>query len=1017
MKKTKKFLLMLAVIFTATLALAGCGTSAPTQLATPIASVYLNNGHIVVSTTDNPNAEYYVYGIYSGPYSTNLSLYYEITSTNNYLDANAYVTESANYYFYVRLLGNGEKHLDSATSPIVSYNNSEALESPILERDEMMLSWTSVLNSNGYKIYKNNVYIVTTHDTTYDISGQINNQVVYNFEVQAIGSSILGTVYADSLKSNVISYTDHLILTAPANLEVLTNELDEPYLTWGAVTNAYGYTVLVDNTDEHIVSTNEIVLSDILDTAKQYSIKVKANPTGISIASAYSNNFVYDNYHTLTTPTIIGASRNGSDVVVVWEPVANAESYTLLVNGQVLKDISNNPIIIYDSEVLIGGELEKLEGGFDFEVYANAYDYYLQSATSDLFNYGGIDELAMPENLSVVYDSLAGTAMLSWDAVVGASSYLVALGNETTEAIYNSLEIQTLLTEDEIIQLKVKALGTGYVTDSVYSAPYMFNFTTNYAPGYVDQYFYYYDYYDYCINSQEELNALFGYAINYHIEEFTAYVDYSLTEREKEVADGKIIRLLVDIDLELIGGGYINVDAGDIIILTYGNYIEKDEVISEITSLSVNELMSSGIEKAYLNQGNLNGATTSSEIIVYKQSIALASYTETHSLSYIPPTLNGVSGKEYEFSITYPYGINPTIASDAPNMYVQDTNFAPFSSSIGREANYNDFAPEQSLIEAPVYNSENLFMVVNSGSKPLFMTEDSQAELVYESAKIILRQIIDDNMTDYEKMLAIFDYVNYSTIYDRYVYSLAVGGGEGEGLLPEYKVFYLEGVILDGVAVCDGIAKTIAFLANMEGIEAIKINGTAGTISNTVGHAWNKVYLEIDGVSDWYIIDATLGVSDGAEAYTDANLNDAYDEGEDYVDSNSNGLYDYGSEFLTHDYFLIRDEDVADSHFPTSTFNPVADTYFDYYDFSEYATGYDYYITNQTELNHLVEFLLLNEREGIEIYVDPSFNLGLVTKIQIAINNSGMSGVDKDAFGHTSRTSDRSITMIDFIYP
>ena len=44
MKKTKKFLLMLAVIFTATLALAGCGTSAPTQLATPIASVYLNNG-------------------------------------------------------------------------------------------------------------------------------------------------------------------------------------------------------------------------------------------------------------------------------------------------------------------------------------------------------------------------------------------------------------------------------------------------------------------------------------------------------------------------------------------------------------------------------------------------------------------------------------------------------------------------------------------------------------------------------------------------------------------------------------------------------------------------------------------------------------------------------------------------------------------------------------------------------------------------------------------------------------
>jgi hypothetical protein len=930
MKKFNKILLVIMFVFVVGISFSGCRrNNDPVQLNAPQASVEFINGSVRVVTTSNPNVERYVYGIYSGPSQNNLSLYLEQESTVNHFNVNAFVINSDVYYFYVRLIGKEPKYLDSAPSSIVSYDNSENLPSPVLQLDDTQLSWTAVPNNSGYKVFKNNVLLTTTQNTTYSIANQITSAIVYDFEVQAIGSTGTAT-YLDSLKSNTVSYTDHLILETPTNLTVEQNIEQENYLTWDAVQYASGYTVLVDNEEEFVVETNEFVIDSVLTVAKPYNFKVKSNATGVLIESDYSNTLTYDNYLTLTTPTILGASRNGSDVLVAWETVENAESYTLLINGEPLKDISENIIIIYDTQVLISDDdlEEKPEGGFDFEVYANAYSYYLQSETSELFFYSGIDLLTEPENLLVNYDQVENTVVLGWDEVEGADSYLIAIDNEVTQAFTNSIELQEELTVDEVVELRVKAIGSGYVEDSEFSEPIIFNYTTNYAPGYVDKYFYYYDYYDYYIDSQEELNAFIGYLISYHIESddpddrATAYIDYNLTSSE---------------------------------------LIEADE------------------------DGNNNGVTSDEEIINYKQNIALLSYTETHSLTYDSPVTDGPSGKEYKFRLTFSYDIDPSLTSTEPVTHPQDADYTPYQSSTGRDSGYDDFAPENLLVEVEVYNSENLFMAINSGAKPKFMTEDSQAEQVYEAAKTVLRQIIDNDMTDYQKMLAIFDYVNYNTVYDHYVLNLATQGGSGE-TLPEYRVFYLEGVILDGKAVCDGIAKTIALLANMEGIEAIKINGTSNSQGSSVGHAWNKVYLEIDGVYDWYVIDATWGVVLA------------------------------GEEVLAHDYFLINDADIADSHFAASTYNPVSDAEFDYYSYTEYAEGKNYYIEDQTELNDLVEHLLTNGDEGVEIFVDEDFTSLFANKLQTAVNNAGVSGSSASAYSYTSSVSGETIYLIDFSY-
>ena len=1009
MKNLKRMIVLVALLFAISITAAGCGDNTPVQLATPTAQIVVNYGRLTVTTTDNPNAESYIFGVFTGPNYNDISLYYKVPSSTHFLDLTSRVTESAVYYFYVQVIGNGTKYLDSAISSVVSYDKSQALASHILSLTGTQLSWTGVTNNSGYKIFKNNVYLTTVTETTYDISSQINSPIIYNFEVQAIGSSSGGLTYSDSLKSNKVSYMEHLQLDIPTNLQVLQDEVTgEDYLTWDEVTNAVGYTIMVDSTTEVTAQTNLYDLSE-LDLAKQYAVQVKANASGVLIESNYSSAYYYDNYLILATPVIEGASRNGDDVMVVWQAVEHAESYTLLVNGETLKDGSDNVVVIYNTQVLVDSDLEKVEGGFDFEVYANAYSYYLQSETSSLFEYGGVDYLDAPVNITVNFDQGLNTVTVSWDEVAGADSYVVAINQEEYVAPSSSLEIESYIDAEEIVSIRVKAVGTGYVVGSEYGESVLFNYTTTSQAGYTDTYFYYYGYYDYYITSQEELNALFGYAISYQIEDFAGYINYTLSASEQEEAD---------------------------------------------------------------NLGNNDGIMTSTEEIRYKQHMALAAYTETHTLSYVPPE-QGYAGKDYRFSLTYPYGMDPSLTSNDPEIYTQSEDFTPYKSATGRAFDYDNFVSENSLIEVPVYNSENLFMAVNSGAKPVFMVENSQAEAVYNAAKVVLRTIIDDSMTDYQKMLAIFDYVNYNTIYDRYVYNLALGGGSQN--LPEYRVFYLEGVLLDGTAVCDGIAKTVALLASMEGIDAIKINGTAGSLTSSVGHAWNKVYLEVNGVSDWYIIDATWGITgypesyidadnsgtwDEAESYTDTNSNGIWDPMEDYVDENDNGSYDlgedfndvnlngiwddaepfvdangngvwdnteeytdsyengrydYGFEYLTRDYFLMQDSDVEDTHFASSPINPVADTDFNYYAYTEFAPGYNYYIENQTQLNYLVQYLLFNDIEGVEVTFAPGFGYTYL-RMQQAVNSSGVSNVDFSTFSYTSPISGNAVYMVDFIY-
>ena len=136
------------------------------------------------------------------------------------------------------------------------------------------------------------------------------------------------------------------------------------------------------------------------------------------------------------------------------------------------------------------------------------------------------------------------------------------------------------------------------------------------------------------------------------------------------------------------------------------------------------------------------------------------------------------------------------------------------------------------------------------GVKPFFKTSTGQAYKVYAKAKEILRSIVDDDMNDYQKAIAIYDYIAMNVTYDSVIAGMAGSSNVGFG---QYSCFTSYGALVDGVAVCDGIASALRLMCMIEGIESEEYTGFSVAGGGEGGHAWNKVKLG----GNWYGVDAT----------------------------------------------------------------------------------------------------------------------------------------------------------------
>lgn len=295
-----------------------------------------------------------------------------------------------------------------------------------------------------------------------------------------------------------------------------------------------------------------------------------------------------------------------------------------------------------------------------------------------------------------------------------------------------------------------------------------------------------------------------------------------------------------------------------------------------------------------------------------------------------------------EFTIKFRFfadeaGLIPTVNSpeyDAPDGFmdaVQNTNSKPHYDNVKKERNFYIDSVKETM---SVSTSNMLYKAVAWGYKPVFM--GSQAEnlkQIYDNAKDALSYIVSDEMSEYEKVHAIYDYIIYNVRYDHDCANAEDAYVSGNLSLNEkmkYYGYYLEGIFLDKFykkdmhAVCDGKSKAFVLMCGIEGITAVRISGEASSDGkNFGGHAWNKVLLDLNGTGDkeWYFVDTTWG-----------------DVGDD------------SKEFLSHAYFLLSDDEVKNTHVEkTGHGYPKAEGKFDYYAHETYTsngTEYNYVITN-----------------------------------------------------------------------
>ncbi len=129
-------------------------------------------------------------------------------------------------------------------------------------------------------------------------------------------------------------------------------------------------------------------------------------------------------------------------------------------------------------------------------------------------------------------------------------------------------------------------------------------------------------------------------------------------------------------------------------------------------------------------------------------------------------------------------------------------------------------------------------------SSPISVTTVAASDWRYvsdaalEEAERVVDEVVTSNMSDYDVVKALHDYLVLNCDYDQRLYT---------GNMP-FLSHQAEGALLEGAAVCSGYAKAYETLLDTAGIPCETITGYANGY-----HAWNLV--ELDG--EWYHVDAT----------------------------------------------------------------------------------------------------------------------------------------------------------------
>lgn len=222
-----------------------------------------------------------------------------------------------------------------------------------------------------------------------------------------------------------------------------------------------------------------------------------------------------------------------------------------------------------------------------------------------------------------------------------------------------------------------------------------------------------------------------------------------------------------------------------------------------------------------------------------------------------------------------------------------------------------------------IERSNNYYVVKNFLSGEEIPEDQTEALEISEVLKSVIDTIVKDGMTNYEKEIAIHNWLVNEIEYDESIDAKTTDNGS-------------YGAMVSKKTMCRGYAESMKLIAECTGLETELIVGNAtDEKGNDVGHAWNLVNLD----GKWYHLDAT------------------YD---DPVDDNFDNIHYY--------YFNLNDTDMLKDHRWEAEYYPRCNN--DSYMY--YKKNSLYYADMEVLRNEVTDTLNYDKPKYIEVLVDVS---------------------------------------------
>lgn len=863
--------------------------------------------------------------------------------------------------------------------PIFNYGQGFA------SRNLYELTFTGSNNAFGYYVYVKSssssefVKINTLYtSTTIDLSQYIASAGEYtDYEVKVQAVADIHSIYADSELSSSVSVSHTKVLEKPEFYKI--SNVDTPItkttvsgttkyiLNFYGVADAGSYEILINYNKLTIDSLNpnytgiyEIDVSNYLISANNYEIKLRALPAD-SAFNVQASDYNVANYalrKQLSMVENIRVTENDGIYTLSFTPVDNAQSYRIRIIKEndgnyydYLKDLglSNSFVVSQATDIT---DYLKQQGVYYFYVTALAQGengYYADANESTTFaTVSKLTTLDNPKEISFTNDSQTNYE-LSWIGDDNADYYLIKLVDP------QKLSYEFKVYDETKTNINSYMTVQGDYSISIYS---MVNpvgetakeFSSSSATNVTHRYIYqtendfirysvsmYGSATNFKVQNVTQLKNLLWYHYLYEID-INTYLSLMLDLKEKEDGSFETIREAI---LRLAN------EANSLLLHKFAEDQEWNSLVAEETT-SDNDLFSYMCQKL---------------LLIYPEFNILEGFDLDH-------TTNNTTFKLY-----YKNTLNQTKIKDTASNIFTNKNY-------GNDYQYIDIYSRKSATgvfnidyrdEMVVTTTEQLLQAVQHNKKPKFVGNSETAEKVYDNAKTILSAIVTNNMTDLEKVTAIFDWLEYA--YDLTYYTIdeksyMSGLVEKDNLSKYglYKQYYLEGLLEDISLLSNGdikvgnnlatswsYSKAFALLCAIEGIDATVVNGTYSFIDPTnnnqktkANHVWNKVCLDtsVDGSGkNWYAVDLTF--SDNRIYFS--NLNSGY------------GISSHAY-FLTTDNMMESNLSTQDNcHLISNDYKTTktCETEFNYYSNSSFGLT-----LNQME-STLKDFKINNDETGV----------------------------------------------------